>query len=84
MAFQGPEVRSGARMIVQITKVQTGKRKRTRKQPLQRCSYLPFASTAAERIPNSCIWISMLHLVPEWKLVTPVNYAKPQNDTDNL
>lgn len=55
MAFQGHKVGSGARMIVQMTQVQTEETKRTRKQPLRCCSHLLSAPTAAERIPNSCI-----------------------------
>lgn len=55
MAFQGHKVGSGARMIVQMTQVQTEETKRTRKQPLRCCSHLFSAPAVAESIPNSCI-----------------------------
>ena len=85
MAFLGPEVRSGARRAVQMTQVQTGERKRTRKLLLQHCSHPLAVLIAAGRILNSCIWISMLCFVPKMEVSDSYeSRAKPQNDTDDL
>lgn len=84
-AFLGPEVRSGARRAVQMTQVQTGERKRTRKLLLQHYSHPLSVLTAAGRIQNFCIWVSALCLVPKMEVSDSCeSCAKPQNDMEDL